>query len=67
MLDKNPYWAWMGYDTSYKWALLICYKIWPENFDFKQSDENIEQRFVSRQDLELINLNPQIAKIKELL
>jgi 8-oxo-dGTP pyrophosphatase MutT (NUDIX family) len=67
LLDPDPYKAWVGKKASGDYRLIILYKVRLKDTEFKKTDEAQEVRFVTREELQVINLVPQIEKIKQIL
>ena len=67
VLDKQPVFSWVAQDSVGVWRVLLCFRIKPEHFDFKQSDECIGYDFFDKDSFDSINIVPQIRQLKDFL
>lgn len=67
VLDKQPVYSWVAQDSVGIWRAILCFRIKPEHFDFKQSDECVGYDYFDKDSLDAINVVPQIRQLKDFL
>lgn len=67
VLDKRPLIVYSTIDQNGRARLMIYYKIDFENFEFKKSDEHIEMKFFSKDEIRNLQMVPQIKMLPDYL
>jgi len=71
-IDETPSLTWIAHrpessDDLDKWRLFIGFRVTLKSMEFTPSKECLEYRFVSKEELEDLDLHPNIEKLSELL
>lgn len=67
VVDTVPMFAYSAQDSAGTWRLMLFFRIELDSFDFVESDECVEHRFVSKEDFNSLNFVSQTKKLKEWL
>jgi 8-oxo-dGTP diphosphatase len=67
VLDQDPYKTWQGQTRTDGKRLIILFKIRLKSHNFKQTEEAEEVRFVTKEELNSLDLVPQLNPLKDLL
>jgi 8-oxo-dGTP pyrophosphatase MutT (NUDIX family) len=67
LLDERPFCAWSSIDRVGNWRIMLCYRIAFDSLNFINSEECQEFKFFSKEDIEALQLRPQMKKLIQYL